>query len=225
MSDTSATNQNAKPIKRHIPTLDTLAAAASTIGGSKLEDVEGSKDLKERLALTFRVPEGPVTARTMSPKLGESKGKRQKSEERKRAAQQNHRRRLYVHQTYSSALSKDCHFFLIFLLHTAPRTCVEHKRDIDQLLVPEDTSRYDFTLSDDGHALLDSWAKNDQYNDNPKYLRFSRAIRHLDAAELEDFQTLERIFREKGVYGSPKSIEIINFLFPGCMFSPTAHLK
>jgi hypothetical protein len=225
MSDTSGTNQNAKRIKtaRHIPTLDTLAAAVSTIHQSGLEDVE---DLKGRLALAFQEPKEPDTARTMSPKLGESKGKRQKSEgqrdSKRKVAQQNYRRKLYVHQTYSSALSKDCHFFLIFLLHTAPRTCVEHKKAIVQLLVPEDTSRYDFTLSDAGYALLDSWAKDDQYDDNPKYLRFSRAIRHLDAAELEDFQTLERIFRERGVYGSPQSIEIINFLFPGCMFSPTS---
>lgn len=220
MSDTSGTNQNAKAIRspRRIPTPDTLAAVASTIGESKLKDVEGLNNLKKRLALTFRAPEEPARARTMKPKPAGGA-------ERKKREQQTQRRNMRVVETYSRALSKGCHFFLVFLLLAAPRTCVEHKNEIDQLLVPEDTSRYHFTLSNDGHALLTSWAKDDQYEDNPSYVHFSRAIRHPDTAELEDFQSLERIFRERGVYGSPQAIEIIKLLFPKCMFSPTAHLK
>jgi hypothetical protein len=222
MSDTSGTSQNAKRITtavRRIPTLDTLAAEASTIRESGLKGVEG---LKERLALTFWAPEVPVTVRKMSPKLGDGE---ETQESKRRDPNQNHRRKMHAHETYLRALSKGCHFFFVFLLLTAPRTCAEHKKQIDQLLVPEDTSRYHFSLSNDCYDLLDSWAKDDQYDDNPRYHHFSRVIRHPETAELEDFQTLERIFRERGVYESPQSIEIIKLLFPGCMFPPTAHLK
>jgi hypothetical protein len=204
MSDTSGTSQNAKRIRssRRIPTLDTLAVAASIIRESGLTEVEG---LKERLALAFRAPEMPVGG----------------EERKKRDPTQNHRRKVHTHETYLRALSKGSHFFFVFLLLTAPRTCVEHKKEINQLLVPEDTSRYYFSLSNNNYALLDSWAKDDQYNDNPRYHYFLRVIHHSETAELEDLQTLERIFRERGVYESPQSIEIIKLLFPKSMFSPT----
>jgi hypothetical protein len=117
----------------------------------------------------------------MSPKLGSGE------ERKKKLDRQNYRRKIYYYETYSRALSKDCHFFLVFLLLVAPRTCDEHKKEIKQLFMPKDISRYYFTLSKDNYAYLDSWAKDDYYNNNPKYLYFSYTIRHLNTAQLEDF--------------------------------------
>jgi hypothetical protein len=85
--------------------------------------------------------------------------------------------------------------------------------------MPENTARYQFILKDDDCALLDSWAKDDYYDNDPRYLRFLCTIRQSDAA-LKEFQTLVRIFRKRGVYRTLQLIEIIEFLFPGYMFFP-----
>jgi hypothetical protein len=127
MTATTNTNQKTKREKRRVLSPDSLAAAASIIRQRGLNGIYGFGNLKQRLALAFVVPEEPVTARTMTPKPEDrtecpaaasgsgSEPKKQKSGSRKTELQAQRRIR-QAHQIYSTALSKNCHFFLVFLL-------------------------------------------------------------------------------------------------------------
>jgi len=122
-------------------------------------------------------------------------------------------RRRNTRLNYQRALSKGCHFFILFVLCTPKRIARDAPKQFERLM--NDPTSYQFSLDQPTILRFQEWAIVDKYDTIPSFVDFIAALGQTNS----DLKIVKSIIRLRGLQGTRKETEILQWLFPECKYT------
>jgi len=111
------------------------------------------------------------------------------------------------HTIYNTALSKGCHFFILFIWCTSERCCAEKTVAEFLMTVEENDKSYQFNLDRETIIAFWNWALEAEV---PSFSEFTETL--IDP----DITLVKRMLSRRGLQGTDSWTNVMSILFPDC---------